>query len=719
MHLDNVARSRWRAPGMSCKRRRLPVPRVACLVGEAAHSTRAVRKNGKCSVGETLAKPITCTARVHTRGISASRRRTGRPGEHYISVSGEGLPDLGVLWDIVAMSNEQGLRARVAELEAALSREQGKLRALQDIGQALGSTLDLEDLIELLLARISRIMDAERATLFVLDEESGELWSRVAHAGQTLEVRVRVGQGLAGWVAKSGRALNVKDAYQDVRFDGEWDRRTGFRTTSTLGVPVKNHHGRTIGVLQALNKRAGYFTVDDEGMLAALAAQAAVSLENSKLFLSVVGKNMELLETKEMLEQKVRELDVLFEIAQVSASAMRLDDLLEGVLARAMHAIGAEAGSILLADSDTGVLRFRCAVGGVPDAVKRLTIPAEEGICGWVARTGQPQVVNDVDHDGRHSTAIAEEVGYQARSVLCVPLRLDGRGGALELLNKGQGRSHFTEDDLKLASVIAGHVSTAIGLSQARERRELQERLSTIGQLLSSVVHDLRGPMSVIKGYAQLLRADESEHVRLEHSEAILRQIETVNAMTGEVLAFARGETKLLMRKVYLKPFFEELAGQLRSELSGRSIDLSLRLNDRGVAWFDEHKIRRAVHNLVRNAAQAIDGGNGSGGGQIELVVDRDPSDQSLWLSCTDNGPGVPEEIRASMFESFTSHGKPEGTGLGLAIVSKVAADHGGRVDMDSHPGRTTFRVHLPQERASDSLRPGTQPPEAAPEVTA
>jgi signal transduction histidine kinase len=590
----------------------------------------------------------------------------------------------------------------IAGLRSELAREQGKLRALQDIGQALGNTLDVEELVTVLLTRVSRIMDSERSTLFVVDENTSELWTRFSHAGHSHEIRLKPGQGLAGWAAKWGRTVNVKDAYQDVRFDAEWDKRTGFRTRSSLCVPVRNHSGSTIGVLQVLNKRAGYFTLDDEGMLSALAGQVGVSLENSKLFLSVVSKNMELLETKEQLEQKVRELDVLFEIAQVSASAPRLDDLLEGVLARAMRAIDAEAGAILLADQRTGGLVFRCAIGGDADAVKQLRIGPEEGICGWVAAHGRPQVVNDVSKDQRHSTSIADQVGYHPRSVLCVPLALEEGAGAIELLNKSQGRADFTQDDLKLASVIAGHVATAIGLAQARERREREERLTTIGQLLSGLVHDLRGPMTVISGYARYLRDEPEAERREEQSAAILRQVEAINSMAREILAFARGEENLLVRKVYLKPFFSELAETLRVELEGSGIQLGLEIEDRGVAYFDQHKIRRAVHNLVRNAVQAI----GPDTGHITIGVSRRENDQSLVITCKDDGPGVPDEIRERIFESFTSHGKPEGTGLGLAIVQKVAADHGGTVDVKSRPGETVFTIMLPQDRTHDTLPP-------------
>jgi signal transduction histidine kinase len=608
------------------------------------------------------------------------------------------------MWDMIGSDERDTL---IAGLRSELAREQGKLRALQDIGQALGNTLDVEELVTVLLTRVSRIMDSERSTLFVVDENTSELWTRFSHAGHSHEIRLKPGQGLAGWTAKWGRTVNVKDAYQDVRFDAEWDKRTGFRTRSSLCVPVRNHSGSTIGVLQVLNKRAGYFTLDDEGMLSALAGQVGVSLENSKLFLSVVSKNMELLETKEQLEQKVRELDVLFEIAQVSASARRLDDLLEGVLARAMRAIDAEAGAILLADQRTGGLVFRCAIGGDADAVKQLRIGPEEGICGWVAVHGHPQVVNDVSKDQRHSTTIADRVGYHPHSVLCVPLALEEGAGAIELLNKSQGRADFTQDDLKLASVIAGHVATAIGLAQARERREREERLTTIGQLLSGLVHDLRGPMTVISGYARYLRDEPEAERREEQSAAILRQVEAINSMAREILAFARGEENLLVRKVYLKPFFSELAETLRVELEGSGIQLGLEIEDRGVAYFDQHKIRRAVHNLVRNAVQAI----GPDTGHITIGVSRRESDHTLVLTCKDDGPGVPDEIRERIFESFTSHGKPEGTGLGLAIVQKVAGDHGGTVDVKSRPGETVFTIMLPQDRAHDTLPPPGRSP--------
>lgn len=580
----------------------------------------------------------------------------------------------------------------VAALRQQMHREREKIRALQEIGAALGSTLDMDELLTMVVSRISTVMDSERSTVYLLDEETDELVSKVAQGGEIQEIRLGLGEGFAGTVAKSGRALNIEDAYEDPRFDPEWDRRTGYRTRSTLCVPMKNLHGRTIGVLQALNKAEGYFTKEDEALLSALASQAAVSIENSKLFLSVIGKNVELLEAHEQLEKKVRELDVLFEIAQVSASAMELDELLRGVLGRTMRAVDAEAASILLADHATGDLHFQAAVGGEADAVRKLEIKAGQGVCGWVAKNGIPQVVNDLESDPRHSRHISEKVGYYPRSVLCVPLRWDDGIGAVELLNKSKGRAPFTDDDLKLATVIAGHVSTAIAQAESRARRARQDRLSTIGQFLSGVLHDLKTPMMVISSYVNLLVEEDDRSQREEIAARVQRQVQLLNTMTRETLAFARGDRKLWTRKVYLYKFFEELADQLGRELADRGIELSLELRDRGVARFDEEKIQRVLHNLARNAAEAI----GEAGGHCSITVDRD-STSALLIQFADDGPGIPEAIRDRIFESFTTHGKRQGTGLGLAIVKTIVEDHGGTVDVESAPGRTVFTVRLPQ----------------------
>jgi signal transduction histidine kinase len=593
----------------------------------------------------------------------------------------------------------------IAGLREALAVEHARLRAFQDIGAASGAMLSLDEILELVVSRMTQVLEADRSTIYLLEDDQ-QLVSRVAQGEQKHEIRLGMGEGIAGWVARSGQPINIADAYADERFDPTWDRITGYKTVNVLCVPMKNRLGRPLGVVQVLNKRYGPFSADDEAMASALAAQAAVTIENNKFFVATIQKNMELLETKQQLERKVREQEALMEIAMTSAGATRLDELLEGVLRLATRAVEAEAGSILIADEATGDLEFRCAVGGAPEKVKRVRIPAGSGICGWVVRHRTPRVVNDVEADGRHQRDVADRVGYHPRSVLAVPLAWEDGEGALELLNKNRGLDPFTEDDVRLATVIASHVSTAIQLANARERRGKQERLSTIGQLLSGVLHDLKAPLTVISGYVRELVAEDDRTMRERFAASILKQIDLINAMTRETIAFARGDRSLWVRKVYLKTFFEELRDQVARELEGRGIRIELELHDRGVARFDQHKIQRAVHNLARNAAEAItaQAGQKRRGGTFKIEVAREAEGGALVITCRDDGPGIPDEMRTKLFESFTTHGKEGGTGLGLAIVRKVVDDHGGRIEVESQPGNTTFRMTLPQrdEAASE-----------------
>lgn len=127
-------------------------------------------------------------------------------------------------------------------------------------------------------------MNADRATLFLVHRKSGELWSRVAQGENLNEIRVPRGIGIAGYVALSGQTVNIKDAYQDPRFNPEVDKRTGYKTKTILCMPLRNDAGEIVGVMQVLNKKDGVFTQEDEQFLDALGSQTAIALENSQLF---------------------------------------------------------------------------------------------------------------------------------------------------------------------------------------------------------------------------------------------------------------------------------------------------------------------------------------------------------------------------------------------------------------------------------------------------
>ena len=210
----------------------------------------------------------------------------------------------------------------------------GSRAALRDVGVALGTTLDLDQLLELILEKITDLLEADRATLYLLDEAKGELVSRIAVGDAIRSVRIKVGEGIAGMVARTGKTharARTPTATSASPASGTSSPATARR--SILASPMKNHLGRTIGVVQVLNKKSRReFTAHDEALLTALATEAAVSIDNSRLFLSVIQKNMQLLETKEKLEQSVRHLKLLFDLESAMGRAASHEELIRGVL---------------------------------------------------------------------------------------------------------------------------------------------------------------------------------------------------------------------------------------------------------------------------------------------------------------------------------------------------------------------------------------------------
>ena len=573
---------------------------------------------------------------------------------------------------------------------ARLRIEERKLAALRELNRALATTVDLDQLLVLLLDKLCALMDAERVTLYLVEGEA--LTSSITQGGEVAEIRLAMGEGIAGWVAQTNETVNLVDAYTDPRFHKEIDQRTGFRTTSMLCMPMPDSQGRALGVLQVLNKRARAFDGDDESMLATVAAHAGISVENSRLYVSVVAQRAE-------LQRKVADLDLLLEIEHEVAAAHDLDDLLHRLLARAVQLVRSEAGAIVLRDPASGQMYFRSTVGGSGEATKRVKLAEGKGVVGWVAHERKPLIVNDPSSDPRHDQGVAEVLGFHPRNLLAVPLVQaapeDGTLeslGAIELLNR-VGRDGYDAEDEKLLLLIAGHASRALELARGKEARQQQERLAAVGQLLSGVLHDLRTPMTVVSGYAQIMVNTDDAQKRAEYSAAIQKQFDLMSAMTREVLEFARGESKLLVRRVYMQKFAEEIKEQLEPDLRARNVELVVDGRYVGVAWFDELKLVRAIHNLARNAAQAM-----PEGGRLTITIDS--VEDQLRIDVADTGGGIPPELEGRLFQLFATSGKEGGTGLGLAIVKKIVEEHGGRIAYRSRAGEgTTFTITLPLQR--------------------
>lgn len=591
-------------------------------------------------------------------------------------------------------SPDAELLDRIADLEVVVAEQENRLSGMARIAANLGNSRDPKRAMRAMVNEISTLLHADRTTIYELRRDEGVLRGLAVQDATSLEVGIPVGEGIAGKVAARGKALNLKDAYRHPDFDPKYDKLTGYRTRSMLVVPMRNPKRQVIGVVQVLNKQEGYFTVEDEHLLTALATQAGITLEALHLQLRLNVSNTELRDLSRQLEQKLLELELLYDNEKAIASADTVEVLCDRVLRVSARVARCQAAAVYLPDEDGYGPTYIRAPEDQPDGPKTICHHGlGEGVLGKTAGRGQGMVLQGSDFEDEDvPRVLGGSCGVDVHDAVTAPV-LDGDRviGALALVNRKNNATRDDQADQRLAVLIAGQISRAVVRLAARRDAQVRDRMMTIGHMLSGVLHDLKGPMTIISGYAQLMATTEDADDRANMAASIRRQVAQFNDMTREVMAFARGERRVFARKVYLDKFVRSVTEALEPEFADRGVAFVVDNQARRTAWFDEAKMVRVVTNIARNARQAL----GDHGAFTWTIEDTDNGGTRFTLS--DDGPGIPEAIRSRLFEAFTTSGKASGTGLGLAIVRRIVDDHGGCVGFETEAGRgTTFTIDLP-----------------------
>ncbi|MBW4615352.1 MAG: GAF domain-containing protein [Desmonostoc vinosum HA7617-LM4] len=207
------------------------------------------------------------------------------------------------------------------------ARNQRGATALLRATQTLGQSLDLEATLQIVMEQARILMQADRSTLFLYRKEMSELWTKVAAADDEtnlLEIRIPANRGIAGYVASTGEALNIPDAYKDPRFDPTTDRKTGYVTRNILCLPVFNSANELIGVTQLINKQQGSFTASDEEFMRAFNIQAGIALENARLFENVLLEKQYQKDILQSLSNAVISTDMIGRIVTINDAALEL-----------------------------------------------------------------------------------------------------------------------------------------------------------------------------------------------------------------------------------------------------------------------------------------------------------------------------------------------------------------------------------------------------------
>ncbi len=274
-----------------------------------------------------------------------------------------------------------------------------------------------------------------------------------------------------------------------------------------------------------------------------------------------------------------------------------------------------------------------------------------------------------------------------ARSGLAGMLALGRRRGR-------RNRAPFRPAEVRWLSVIASRAALALENSFYLKELVATERVAALGTMASMLAHDFRGPMTVIRGYAETL-LDPSvppSEVRAR-AELIVSNVDRLERMTAETLDFARGGSRLSRRRVLLSVFLQDLCAGLAQELPGLEVVRHLDISGAARGGLDVDKVRRAASNIAANAKDVMRGGG-------RLHVHASLANGVLDLVLADEGPGVPDDVKSRVFDPFVTFGKKKGTGLGLAVARRFVEDHGGSIELLPGPyppsSGAAFRMRLP-----------------------
>lgn len=423
---------------------------------------------------------------------------------------------------------------------------------------------------------------------------------------------------------------------------------------------------------------------------------------------------------KKDISDRAHSLDTFLDISRVITASLHndLDSLLHHIAEETSKMLDAERTSLFIYDKINHCLWSRVAEGAEG---RTITVGMDEpGIVVHVARTGQPLRVDDTYREPLFNRVVDRITGYRTRTILCLPVR-NYHGeliGVIETMNKKVGL--FDDTDERILSIASFLFASAIENVQLYQsvRHQIQEntslerskihteRLAMVGQMASSIIHDIRSPLAIIRGYAELAVAGSvSTERRQRFANTISGEVQRLREMARELQEFSEGTQTFQLSSTPLARVIEEVLTFLEGYFKERGITIIQRLEYPGVLMLDGPRIKRVIHNLAVNAADAM-----PGGGTFRVTVIK-VQDQ-VHVELLDTGVGIPEEIRDRLFEPFVTSGKSHGTGLGLAVVKRIVEEHHGTISVVTGLTGTTFAIRFPL------MVPENQPDQLFAEVT-
>lgn len=513
------------------------------------------------------------------------------------------------------------------------------------VGKTVISTQDLDQVLTTVIQIINEKMRVETGSILLREPGTDQIsFAKILRGSieQLASVRLRVGEGIVGWVVATGKSALVPDVARDPRWNANIDKETGFVTHSILCVPLIARD-ETIGAIELLNKLDGEFNESDLHLLESIAAPVAIAIQNARLHRQIVMQ----------LENQRR----LF--LQVEHAKKEWETTVDAI----------DAG-IVLTDERGYILR------------------ANQTLAKWVKSTSR-ELVGKVCWRVVHNCA--EPPAYCPHAQIAVG---DKQYREVEMEDPFLG-GVFRTTAYPLYDLSGKFVGAVSVLKNITEEKRLQaqlihsEKLAAMGRLAASLAHEINNPLQGVQGCLELVQGDSLDPQQQEFLAMARKEVGRLTAMARDMLNYYR-PSKGVSTRVNVPNLVQEVLVLSRGSLERAGIRVEVKWEpELPMIMGVEDQLRQVILNLVLNAIEAMPKGG-------TLRIHGRVQDRWLGIQFADSGPGISAQDLPHVFEPFFTT-KERGTGLGLAVSHSIVTNHGGRLTVDSETDKgSTFTVWLP-----------------------
>ncbi|MCB0194092.1 MAG: GAF domain-containing protein [Anaerolineae bacterium] len=595
------------------------------------------------------------------------------------------------IWLMELFAAQSAIALEKSQLLEEAQEKARQLTTLSEVSTAIGSTLDLDIVLMRIMEHAVQLLNAEAGSLLLADAQRENLRFEVVlgpTGDKLVGVETSIGKGIIGNVAQTGEPLIINDVSSDPRWDVDFDEETEFKTKDLMCVPMQIRN-KIIGVIEVLNKQDGStFTEEDCNLLMSFGGQAAIAIQNAQKFTL----------TDRALAERMQELQTLQMFDQQLQTSIELQNVLDITLTYAMDALGLSIGAmgVVNNNNDNEPELYLPVQRGMPMEISRYKNKPwrlSQGFIGHVVRTGQAVLTNDVaEVEECHPAA------YLARSVLVVPVKQEGQViGVINL--ESTSTDYFTEEDLNFVTILVSHA--AIAIENAKLFEQVKHANQSKTEFMSTASHELKIPMTSIKGYAKLLQMGAGGPLsdkQKDFLEVISNNVDRMDRLVSDLLDVSRieaGRIRLEIDDVQIKQVIEDVVESVQNQVKSKKLHLILDVHeDLPQIRADYNRMVQIMTNLVSNAYKYT-----PEGGDITVIAqpyfngDLNGDVQGIQVTVKDTGYGIAKEDMDKLFTNFFRSSDQNirnepGTGLGLSITKRMIENHGGELLVESEFGK-------------------------------